>query len=271
MLLVNATTMVPAILIARERPGWRKSSSEPVDWAMLKDIPFLLMAAGMKSRIPEVITSLLLTITVTKNVGMFFSFWGVYFGFYFVSIPSKPFLIVPVFDHAQIASFAQNVLRMTTSMSFNLLIAMNTTNMVGRFIPGLISDGCIGPLNTLIPTAFISSILIFLWTGVTTQNGLFLIGCFYGFAAAGIQSLYLAVVFSFVSRNRENAPTRIAFVFVLIAIATLTGAPLGGHLITVDHGEYLSAEIFAGVSLLIGGTLFLAARLLKRGWQPEKL
>lgn len=156
-------------------------------------------------------------------------------------------------------------------MSFNLVIAMNTTNALGRFIPGLISDVCIGPLNTLIPTAFISSTLIFLWTGATTPGALFLVACFYGFAAAGIQSLYLAVVFSFIDIDRSNAQARIALVFVLIALATLTGAPLGGQLIVLNDGDYLGAELFAATSLLVGGTLFLLARVIKRGWLPDKL
>ncbi|KAK2820036.1 hypothetical protein FQN49_007784, partial [Arthroderma sp. PD_2] len=131
ILLVNIITMIPPLIVIRERPGMPRGSGGKMDWTMFKDISYLLMAAGM-----------------------FFSFWGVYFGFYFISL------------------FGQEILHMTPQMSLNLLIAMNTTNMFGRLIPGLISDACIGPLNTVIPSIFVSALFIFFWTGVDTITSL---------------------------------------------------------------------------------------------------
>ncbi|KAK2740444.1 hypothetical protein FQN57_006071 [Myotisia sp. PD_48] len=252
ILLVYIITMVPVNFIVRERPGTRKASGASLDRTMFKDIPYLIMAAGM-----------------------FFSFWGVYFGFYFVCFTTTIEILGTLLNETnnlakQISSFGQDILHMTPQSSLNLLVAMNATNMVGRLIPGLISDACIGPLNTVIPTVFVAAIMAFLWTGVTTQGSLFLVGCFYGFSAAGIQSLYIATVFSFVG-ERTNAPSRVGVVFLLISLATLTGAPLGGQLIVLNKGEYFYAEIFAGISLLLGGVLFLTARLVKRGWGPEKI
>lgn len=62
MALVVLLTLIPANIIARERPGRPKKGAVTMDWAILHDVPYLLMM-----------------------VGMFFSFWGVYFGFYYVS------------------------------------------------------------------------------------------------------------------------------------------------------------------------------------------
>lgn len=59
--LVVLLTLIPANLIARERPGRSKKGATTMDWTIFRDIPYLLMMAGM-----------------------FFSFWGVYFGFYYV-------------------------------------------------------------------------------------------------------------------------------------------------------------------------------------------
>jgi len=60
--LVVLLTLIPANLIARERPGRTKKGATTMDWTIFRDIPYLLMMTGM-----------------------FFSFWGVYFGFYYVS------------------------------------------------------------------------------------------------------------------------------------------------------------------------------------------
>ncbi|KDB21309.1 hypothetical protein H109_06755 [Trichophyton interdigitale MR816] len=230
ILLVNIITMIFPLIIIRERPGVARSYSSTMDWTMFKDVSYLLMAAGM-----------------------FFSFWGVYFGFYFISL------------------FGQDVLNMTSQMSLNLLIAMNTCNMLGRLIPGIISDACLGPLNTVIPFVFVSATFIFSWIGVDSVTSIYLTGCFYGFAAAAIQSLYLPTVFSFMGSSRNNSPSRVGLVFILIALATLTGAPIGGRLVTLGKGSYLYAQLFAGISLTLATALFIAARYVKHGWKSDKL
>ncbi|KAM5456421.1 hypothetical protein McanCB56680_005278 [Microsporum canis] len=63
ILLVNIVTMIFPLIIIRERPGVPRNSNSTMDWTMFTDTSYLLMAAGM-----------------------FFAFWGVYFGFYFVSV-----------------------------------------------------------------------------------------------------------------------------------------------------------------------------------------
>lgn len=160
---------------------------------------------------------------------------------------------------------------MSPTASLNLLVAMNAANLLGRLIPNLISDACIGPINTLIPTTFLSSILIYLWTGVTTQSSLFLVGCLYGFATGGIQSLYTSTIFSFAGPDRAKMAIRVGLVYAVIGVAALTGTPLGGQLIVRNDGKYVYAEFFAGTVIALGGFLFLAARFAKRGWQPERL
>ena len=160
---------------------------------------------------------------------------------------------------------------MTPENSLNLLIAMNSANLLGRFIPSVLSDACIGPINTVIPSAFLSSAVIFLWLGSSTPLALFMIACFYGFVAAGVQGLYPSSVLSFTSSNRAKISSRLGFVFAVIGIGSLTGAPLGGLLISLGDGEYFYAELFAGSTIALGGLLFVAARLAKAGWEPRKI
>ncbi|KAL8957251.1 MAG: hypothetical protein Q9183_006107 [Haloplaca sp. 2 TL-2023] len=230
---------------------------------------------------------------------------------------------------------------------------MNAANLPGRFLPPLISDTCLGPLNTLIPCTFLTASILFLWLGADSSTSIHLVACFYGFAAAGIQSLYNAVIWGFVSpapsaskvgssatsttgsehdegvpvgRSASSASTvakhggahrrtnstafnkeietqskhdaeastsssqpqepnydeglarlRLAMVFVVIGIACLTGAPIGGKILdqgTNAKGEvkWTGAQVFAGTSVAIGGCFLVAARYAKmEGWESGRV
>lgn len=160
---------------------------------------------------------------------------------------------------------------MAAMKSVNLLVVMNASNLAGRFIPNLISDACIGPMNTLIPSSILASLFIFSWIGVTTETALYIVACFYGFFAAGIQSLYVTTIFSFSGTDRNKISIRMALVFVLVSIASLTGTPLGAHLVTTNHGDYLTAQLFSGVTIALGSLFFLLARLAKQGCAASRV
>ncbi|MCJ1282741.1 hypothetical protein MMC26_002066 [Xylographa opegraphella] len=229
MALVVFLTLIPANIIARERPGHKRRGKITMDWSAFHDIPYLLMMAGM-----------------------FFSFLGIYFGFYYI------------------ATFGEAILLLSPSDATSLLIAMNAANLPGRFVPALISDACIGPLNTIVPATFLAAMQIFIWIGSTTHNSLLVIACLYGFSAAGLQSLYSATIFSF-APDATKAGIRMAMVFVVIGVACLTGAPIGGALIVSDRGSYFYAQVFSGCSILLGATLLLVARVVKSGWLPQRV
>ncbi|KAK5120636.1 hypothetical protein LTR85_005994 [Meristemomyces frigidus] len=207
--------------------------------------------------------------------GMFFAFLGLYFGFVYM------------------ISFASIVLKLSDTASTNLLIFMLAANLPGRFLPALISDRCIGPLNTIIPSIFLSAAVIGLWiaSGEHNRGALTVIACFYGFVSAGIQVLYAPAVHTFclepVTTN-EMCPTKDATqlamgrmgvkaggIFTCVGLACLIGTPIGGALISyrTDRGlsqPYLGAQIFAACSLLLGGGLLLASRVARVGWQAQR-
>lgn len=158
---------------------------------------------------------------------------------------------------------------LSSTDSIELLVAMNAANLPGRFLPNFISDACIGPLNTIIPATFLAAMMIFLWIGTSTHASLLIVACFYGFSVAGINSLYNATIYS-LSPDPGKAGVRMAIVFSGIAIASLTGTPIGGVLIDHDSGGFLSAQLFAGCTLIIGALFLLAARLFKSGWKPQR-
>ncbi|KAL8823777.1 MAG: hypothetical protein Q9170_008319, partial [Blastenia crenularia] len=81
--LIVLVTLIPANLIARERPGLKRKHKPQMDWTAFTDLPYLLVMAGL-----------------------FFTFWGVYFGFYFI------------------VTFAQETLNLSPAEATNLLILM---------------------------------------------------------------------------------------------------------------------------------------------------
>ncbi|WPH01831.1 Hypothetical protein R9X50_00468500 [Acrodontium crateriforme] len=213
--------------------------------------------------------------------GMFFSFLGVYFGFVYM------------------IDYAYTVLELDAIRSTNLLIYMFVANLPGRFLPALISDRCIGPLNMMIPSVYLSAAIVVLWISTKSLSGLTVVACFYGFTSAGIQVLYAPTVMAFclepapivhptTPSNLENAPVvqdrqliidrmgvKAGGIFTAIGLACLIGTPIGGALITyrVKRGLpdiFAGAQVFALVSLAIGGSLLLASRLARIGLQAKR-
>lgn len=59
---------------------------------------------------------------------------------------------------------------------------------------------------------------------------------------------------------------RTGTMFACISIGALTGSPIGGALVTKDHGNYLYLQIFCGVVMAAGALLFTASRHVQCGW-----
>lgn len=195
--------------------------------------------------------------------------------------------------------YGSTVLHLSNEAATNLLIFMLAANLPGRFLPALISDNCIGPLNTIIPSAFLSSAVVWLWAASDNNRAsLIVIACFYGFVSAGVQVLYISTVYSFCVETEEGTPEgrisiggsrrsaktklrtnrigmRAGGLYTAIGLACLIGTPIGGALISYRTSRgmphtFLGAQIFAGLSLLLGGMLLLASRVSKVGWQAKR-
>ncbi|KAL2063876.1 hypothetical protein VTL71DRAFT_4370 [Oculimacula yallundae] len=192
-----------------------------VDWKSFKEVPYVLFACGM-----------------------FFTFWGVYFAFYYVG------------------SFARNRIGVPYTDSVNLLIVMNAVGTIGRIIPGHVADKYWGPVNTLTLFTFMTSILVFCWIAVESRGGLYGWAVVYGITAAGIQSLF-PVALSSLTTDLRMAGTRMGMVFTIVSFAVLTGPPIAGQLIQREDGGYRYAQVFAGAVMLVGGGLLGTARFAK--------
>ncbi|KAI5842248.1 major facilitator superfamily domain-containing protein [Tricharina praecox] len=181
-------------------------------------------------------------------IGMFLSFTGVYFAFFYAS------------------SFARSILSLSIPSSFTTLIIMNAVGLPGRILPNYLADRRLGPLNLLIPITLTVSLLLFVWPAVMSQTGLYIWAGAYGVAAAGIQSLFPATLSS-LTTDLERAGTRMGMVFTIVSFACLTGTPVGGALVQAAGGEYWAGQVFAGTCVLLGGLVLAAARVAKTGWK----
>ena len=157
----------------------------------------------------------------------------------------------------QIGTFARDVIKVSPSTAFTVLLVINAVGMPGRFVCGLVADRLLGPLNTLIPVACIAGALLYCWAAVSSLGGLLAFCVIYGFFAGGIQSLFPAACAS-LTLDLSKMGVRTGMCFSFISIACLTGPPIAGALIQQGNGKYLYAQIFGG-SAFMGGCLTLVA------------
>jgi len=186
------------------------------------------------------------------TVGMFLIFWGIYTAFYFVG------------------EFGIDTLGISKSASINILLMMNGVGIIGRMVPAWLADRYFGPLNSLLPFVLVSGILCYCWTAVASIPGLYTWVVMYGLFAAGIQSLFPATLSS-LTTNPQKLGVRMGMVFTIISIATLTGTPIAGVLISLKGGQYQYAQILAGTTLLAGFVALGYARYSRHGFKRGKM
>jgi MFS family permease len=179
---------------------------------------------------------------------MFFSFWGLYFAFFYIG------------------AYARNVLGASYQQSINLLLVQVSMGFVFRLLPTYYADK-VGSLNVLTPFVFICGIMMYGWIGIDSIGSLYVFAAIYGSGSAVIQALWPAVIGS-MNRTPDLKKTgvRMGMAFTIVSFSSFTGPPLAGALIQEHGGQYTYANIWAGTSFLIGGTLLVATRFSLVGW-----
>ena len=113
-----------------------------------------------------------------------------------------------------------------------------------------------------IPCVFMAGLLLYLWSLVSTDQGLIGWIVFYGFFANAVQSLFVGGVGS-LTKDPRKMGARIGMVFSAISIACLTGPPIAGALIDRRGGDFLYAQIFGG-TVMVSGSVALIGTLLTK-------
>lgn len=108
-------------------------------------------------------------------VGLFFSFLGLYF----------PFFYLP--------TYFITFLHSDNNIAFYIMAILNGASVFGRIGPGILGDH-IGSLNTIVPISFIAVVLAFAWIGIRNEAGTIVFAILSGFASGAIVSLSATIL-----------------------------------------------------------------------------
>ncbi|CVL00691.1 related to monocarboxylate transporter 4 [Fusarium proliferatum] len=173
------------------------------------------------------------------------------------------------FPFYYLASFAVSQLGkpLKCSAALNILLVVNSVGIIDRSLPNAIAHH-FGSIAVLIPVVFISSTCLFTCSAVSTEAGSYAWASVYGGIVAGASMSLFPPALPDLTTGVHKTGVRMGMIFTTNSIATLTGPPIAGMIIRRSGGHYLSAQIFAGASLPLGGvSIFMAKRFRRVGGQ----
>lgn len=152
-----------------------------------------------------------------------------------------------------------------SSLSFYLVPILNAGSVFGRTLPNMLSDK-VGPINVIIPGAFICAILVFCNMAVHNLGGIVVQALLFGFFS-GIFIALPPVCFFSLTADKTKLGTRLGMGFAVIALGVLAGGPGGGGILQADPADlnWNGTWAYSGATLLAAGCIFMAVRFLKVG------
>lgn len=170
--------------------------------------------------------------------GSFLVFWGTFVPFFYLQV---------------YANVHQGVPR--TLVKYSLSI-MNIASIFGRTVPNFLADH-LGALNVMIPSAIITSGLLFAMLAATNVSGVVLFGILYGLFSGSCISICSPAAARFSTRqDHSDLGIRMGVLSFCLGFALLTGNPIAGALLTPRH-IWTRPLIFASVVTFAGGVCYL--------------
>ncbi|KAJ6781838.1 hypothetical protein PWT90_07553 [Aphanocladium album] len=187
---------------------------------------------------------------VLTIVGSFFFMWGMFLPFNYILL------------QAQAAGMSQTLVPY-------LLPILNAISIFGRVLPGLAADR-LGRFNVMIVIAIASAVFVLaIWIPVKSTAGIIAFAALFGFSSGGFVSLAPTLIAQ-VSDIRYIG-SRVGTGFAVMAFGALTGSPIGGAIVSHEHGSYTGLQIFCGVVMAVGVCFFVAARYSQAGFKLTKV
>lgn len=152
-------------------------------------------------------------------------------------------------------------------MSFYLVPILNAGSVFGRTLPNMLSDR-VGPINVIIPGAFICAVLVFCNMAVTNLGGIVVQALLFGFFS-GIFIALPPVCFFSLTADKTRIGSRLGMGFAIIALGILAGGPGGGGILQANPRDlnWNGTWAYSGATLLGAGVVFCVVRFLKVGWR----
>ncbi|KAI0292944.1 MFS general substrate transporter [Multifurca ochricompacta] len=183
---------------------------------------------------------------VLCTMGIFFGFVGLYIPFFFIT----PYAL---------AKTGAN-----STLAFYFVPILNAASVFGRIAPNALADR-IGTLNTLVPCAFFCAVLAFAWIAVESTGGLIVFAIFYGFFSGSFVALPPSTITA-LSKDLRKVGTRLGMSFAVGGLGVLIGSPVGGALLNLKTGEFVHAQVFCAVAMMISCVSLAMARVAKSGF-----
>lgn len=178
--------------------------------------------------------------------GSFIGFMGLYVPFFFVQNYGIALGIVD------------------ENLGFYLLAIINSASTFGRVLPNFIADKT-GPLNIIVPCAFVSGILCISLIGATSEASLIVVCVLYGFFSGTFVSVPPSVLVA-LSPTRGVVGTRMGMCFTVTSFGVLIGTPVAGAILG-NGTDFTGTWAFGGSLAIAGGCLMLGSRIAKVGFR----
>ena len=182
---------------------------------------------------------------VLCTAGLFFGFMGLY----------VPFFYITPYAHFKTGANA--------TLAFYFVPILNAGSVFGRVFPNALADR-IGTLNTLVPCTFACGLVAFSWMAVDDTGDLFVFAILYGFFSGSFVSLPPTTIVS-LSSDLHKVGTRLGMSFSISGFGILIGTPVAGTLLNIHTGDFVRAQVFCAVSMMISCLCLVLARFAKTG------
>jgi len=156
-----------------------------------------------------------------------------------------------------IVSYSRWALGTSEDSAFYMLAVTNGGSILGRTIPYLLGQR-VKPIYTLLFSAVLGAILLFSWIAVHSLPA-FVVWCvLWGFVAGVLVTAPSSTTaHPVLSPSMNVVGTRLGMSWMGSSIGSVIGAPIAGALADVSAGDFLHAQIFAGLIMLAGAVCLL--------------
>ncbi|CAK7204205.1 hypothetical protein SEUCBS139899_006959 [Sporothrix eucalyptigena] len=154
----------------------------------------------------------------------------------------------------------------SASLANYLVSILNALSLFGRLLSGWASDR-IGKYNAFVMSCYAAGIVVLaLWIPGTSKSATIAFAALFGFFSGAYISLIASLVAQ-VSPHKEMG-YRTGMVFLVASIPGLVTSPIAGAILA-NGDNWVGVKVFAGVLLLVGSTITLAARVKYAGFSPK--
>lgn len=154
---------------------------------------------------------------------------------------------------------------MSIRLAGYLLAVLNAASIFGRIIPGALADK-VGKFNMQSLWCSVAGIVVLALGLPASSNAAFItFAALYGFASGAFVSLLPAQIAEI--SKVEQIGIRVGVIFACVSIAGLIGNPIAGAIVEANHGAYWGLNVFSGVMILSGSSIFILTRFYMADWK----